>query len=207
MGAEVWPMLHAERSDFVDYLRTLSPADWDKPSLVEGWRVKDVVAHLIAGAKSTPPSFLRAMIGAGMSFDTMNAKAISREVDRTPDEFVAALESLVATRTKPGTALLGEIIVHGEDVRRALGPPGTYPTEHLAVVADNYRKAGAPIRGKQRTKALALTATDTDWSVGDGATVSGPLLELILAMTGRPAGLGALTGDGVPVLAGRQKLS
>jgi uncharacterized protein (TIGR03083 family) len=207
MGAEVWPMLHAERSDFVDYLRTLDPADWDKPSLAEGWRVKDVVAHLIAGAKSTPPSFLRAMIGAGMSFDTMNAKAISREVDRTPDEFVSALESLVATRTRPGKALLGEIIVHGEDVRRALGTPGTYPTEHLTVVADNYRRAGAPIRGKQRIKALALTATDTDWSAGDGATVSGPMLALVLAMTGRPVGLGELTGDGVPVLAEHQKLS
>lgn len=204
MGAEVWPMLHAERSDFVDYLRTLAPADWDKPSQVKGWRVKDVVAHLIAGAKSTPPKFLRAMIGAGMSFDTMNAKAIGREVDRTPDEFVSTLESLVATRTRPGTALLGEIIVHGEDVRRALGTPGTYAPEHLAVVADNYRRAGAPIRGKQRTKGLALSATDADWSAGDGAPVSGPLLALVLAMTGRPDGLSELTGDGLPLLTERQ---
>ncbi len=203
MSAEVWPMLHAERADFVDYLRTLSPADWGRPSLAEGWRVKDVVAHLIAGAKSTPPRFIRGMIGARMSFDAMNAKAIAREVDRTPDEFVSALEALVATRTQPGTALLGEIIVHGEDVRQALGPAGTHPAEHLVAVAANYKKAGAPIRGKQRTQGIALRATDADWSAGDGPLVTGPLLPLIMAMTGRAAGLGELSGDGVATLTDR----
>ncbi len=203
MSADVWPMLHAERADFVDYLRTLAPADWDKPSLAARWRVKDVVAHLIAGAKSTPPRFIRGMIGARMSFDTMNAQAVAREVDRTPDEFVSALEAMVATRTRPGTALLGEIIVHGEDVRQALGPAGAHSGDHLVVVAGNYRKAGSPIRGRQRSRGLALKATDADWSAGDGPLVTGPLLPLILAMSGRAAGLGELSGDGVTVLADR----
>jgi uncharacterized protein (TIGR03083 family) len=36
-----------ERRDLVGLLRTLSDEDWQAPSLCEGWRVRDVVAHLL----------------------------------------------------------------------------------------------------------------------------------------------------------------
>jgi Mycothiol maleylpyruvate isomerase N-terminal domain len=39
-------MIVAERADLVEFLRTLSGDDWLVPSLCEGWRVRDVVAHL-----------------------------------------------------------------------------------------------------------------------------------------------------------------
>ncbi len=37
-----------ERAEFADFLETLSPRQWDEPSLCDGWRVRDVVAHVIS---------------------------------------------------------------------------------------------------------------------------------------------------------------
>jgi hypothetical protein len=48
-----------------------------------------------------------------------------------------------------------------------------------------------------------LTATDVDWTRGTGPEVKGPLASIILALTGRRAGLADLTGDGLAALTGR----
>jgi len=37
-----------ERAEFADLLVGLSPEQWDRPSLCELWRVRDVVAHVIS---------------------------------------------------------------------------------------------------------------------------------------------------------------
>ena len=200
MSDAVWTMLRTERSAFVDHLRTLDDADWEKPSLCKEWSVKDVVAHVVAGARSNPGRFAGGMISSGFSFNKMTDKQLRRELHQTPAQLIAALETLVDRKTFPGKAMVGEIVVHSEDVQRALGPLGTHPAEHVRAVADYYKKAGAPIRAKQRISGLRLQATDDDWSTGEGALVSGPLLPLLLAMTGRPAGLDGLSGPGLETL-------
>jgi hypothetical protein len=50
---------------------------------------------------------------------------------------------------------------------------------------------------------LTLRATDADWSAGSGAEVSGPLVSIVLAMTGRSDALKDLSGDGVATLTSR----
>jgi hypothetical protein len=49
----------------------------------------------------------------------------------------------------------------------------------------------------------ALQATDTDWSHGTGPAVSGPILALVLAMTGRKAAASQFSGEGVAMLQAR----
>lgn len=41
-------MARDERSDLLDFLRTLTPEQWNAPSLCRGWSVKDVAAHMIS---------------------------------------------------------------------------------------------------------------------------------------------------------------
>ncbi|WP_415154580.1 maleylpyruvate isomerase family mycothiol-dependent enzyme [Propionicimonas sp.] len=41
-------MATAERSDLADLLATLTPEQWEAASLCEGWRVRDVVAHVLS---------------------------------------------------------------------------------------------------------------------------------------------------------------
>ena len=48
-----------------------------------------------------------------------------------------------------------------------------------------------------------LSATDTDWTHGDGPEVRGPMIALVMAMTGRPQVLDDLSGEGVATLRSR----
>ena len=65
------------------------------------------------------------------------------------------------------------------------------------AVADFYKGSNLLIGSKRRITGLALLATDTEWSHGTGPEVAGPILSLVMAMTGRKEALDDLTGDGV----------
>ena len=103
----------------------------------------------------------------------------------------------------PVIAMLGEIVVHGEDIRRPLGLQRQCPEAALVAVADNYKKTNILIGSKRRITGLRLRATDCDWVYGDGPELSGPLISLILAMAGRSGARGDLAGEGVSVFATR----
>jgi hypothetical protein len=59
------------------------------------------------------------------------------------------------------------------------------------------------IGSKRRIEGLALTATDADWSHGAGQLVEGPMLSLLLAMTGRTVACDDLAGEGAETLRNR----
>ncbi len=44
---DVWAEVAAERNDLADLLETLTPEQWDAPSLCNQWKVRDVVGHLV----------------------------------------------------------------------------------------------------------------------------------------------------------------
>ena len=204
MGSPVWPQLAAERSALVDYLPTLSDTDWARQSPCPGWSVRDLVAHIVAGAKTTPLTFGPSLAVSGFSFDKLAARGIRQQHDKSPTELISALRSRVHAKTLPGSAYLGEALVHGEDVRRAVGaPPGDHPADHLVAVADYYKKTGAPVRGKKRIEGLKLSATDVEWTTGSGPEVQGPLVLLIMAMCGRGFAIEGLSGPGKGQLASR----
>ena len=58
--ADLLPMIRTERLALIDFLETLTPADWAVPSLCDGWTVQDVAAHLASasamGSVSWSPS-------------------------------------------------------------------------------------------------------------------------------------------------------
>ncbi|HEX9546882.1 MAG TPA: hypothetical protein VF942_06065 [Acidimicrobiales bacterium] len=70
-------------------------------------------------------------------------------------------------------------------------------------MATFYKGSNLIIGAKKRIAGLKLTATDVDWSTGDGPDASGPILSLVMAMTGRKAALGDLSGPGVETLRSR----
>jgi hypothetical protein len=104
----------------------------------------------------------------------------------------------------PVIAMLGEIVVHGEDTRRPLGIVHKSPEAALVAVADNYKKTNILIGSKRRIAGLGLRATDSDWASGDGPEVSGPLVSLIMAMAGRRGAHPDLSGEGLTTLADRR---
>ena len=203
---EIWPAVHAERKALAADLRELTSDDWAKPSLCGAWTVRDVLAHMTSAAKLTPPAFFGKMIGSGFSFDKVQEKGVAAQRGASPADTLASFESVVTSVKHPpgpNQTWLGEVIVHSQDIRRALGIQHEYPTDAVVTVADFYKGSNLLIGSKNRIAGLTLRATDADWTHGAGPEVSGPVLSLVMAMTGRKQPLDDLTGDGVATLRSR----
>jgi uncharacterized protein (TIGR03083 family) len=204
--SDIWSMTHTERAALADDLDGISATQWDTPSLCEGWTVRDVVAHMTASAKITPVSFFGKLVSSGFSFNRLTEKDIQAERGDSPADALARFRTQVnSTKHPPGPtdSWLGEALIHGEDVRRPLGITRVYPTAAAVRVADFYKGSNLIVGAKKRIAGLRLTATDADWAHGDGPEVSGPIVTLVLAMTGRTVVLADLDGKGVATLADR----
>jgi uncharacterized protein (TIGR03083 family) len=204
--ADPWPTIHEEREVLAKDLSTLTDEQWATPSLCAGWTVRDVLGHMTATARMTPPKFFVALAGAGFRFSEMTAHEVARETAGTPAQGPAEFRRHTRASTHPpgpATSWLGETVVHGTDIRRPLSLTRDYPEQALVQVADFFKGSNLLIGAKKRITGLRLRATDATWSTGDGPEVTGPLLSLIMAMTGRQAVLGDLSGDGVAVLRDR----
>lgn len=208
MADSPWPVIHAERDALASDLASLDQAGWETPSLCAPWTVCETLGHMTATARMTPPRFFTSMAKFGFNFNKMTAEEIRRETAGTPADALAGFRSVSkSTSHPPGpvTSWLGETIIHAEDIRRPLGIEHKYPTAAVVRVADFYKGSNLIVGAKKRIAGLRLKATDADWSTGDGPEVSGPVLSLVLAMTGRPAALTDLTGEGVTTLSSRME--
>jgi uncharacterized protein (TIGR03083 family) len=206
MADLAWQTIHAERSALAADLAGLSDEQWSTPSLCQGWSVRDVLGHMTATATMTPATFVVRLLRSRLRFHEMSSKNVARETVGPPSDTLAAFRrTLTSTSHPPGpaTTWLGETIVHAEDIRRPLGMRHDYPAEALVRLADFYKGSNLLLHGKDRVAGLRLTATDADWSTGTGPEVSGPLLSLVLAMTGRRAALDDLGGEGLEALRAR----
>jgi len=202
-GIDIWPVVRDERSALAADLAPLSEQQWSTPSLCNDWSVQDVLAHMTATAKVTPASFFPKLIGSGFSFGRMQAKDIATESGGSGAETLSHFEGVIGSQKRPPgpkDTILGETIVHSEDIRRALGLQHDYPTDAVAEVADFYKGSNLIIGAKRRIGGLALRASDTDWSHGTGPEVRGPIVAIVMAMTGRKAALDQLSGDGAATL-------
>jgi len=203
---DIWPVIHAERKSLAGDLRPLTEEQWDAASLCPGWTVRDVLAHMTSAASLTPPTFFTTLIGSGFSFEKLQAKGIAAHRGDSPADTLAGFDKVqTSVKHPPGPAntWLGEVIVHSQDIRRPLGIEHQYNTGALVQVADFYKGSNALIGSKNRIAGLTLRATDADWSHGTGPEVSGPMLSLVMSMTGRKAALDDLSGDGVATLRSR----
>jgi uncharacterized protein (TIGR03083 family) len=203
---ETWPVIHAERKALASDLQGLSGEQWATPSLCSPWTVRDVLAHMTSTASLTPPAFVAKLASSGFSFDKLQEAGIAAQRGDSPADTMAhfeAAEESVKHPLGPADTWLGETIVHAEDIRRPLGIEHSYPTEAVVRVADFYKGSNLLIGSKRRITGLTLLATDTEWSHGSGPEVAGPILSLVMAMTGRKTPIDDLTGDGAATLRAR----
>jgi uncharacterized protein (TIGR03083 family) len=203
---EIWTVVRSERKALAADLKSIDEDGWNTPSLCDGWTVRDVLSHMTATATMTPAAFFPKLLGTGFNFSRMQEKGIAAERGTSPADTLArfvAVEASVKHPPGPSDSWLGETIVHSADIRRPLGISHDYPVEAVVRVADFYKNSNLLIGAKRRIDGLALQATDTDWSHGAGPAVSGSVLALVQAMTGRKAALSQLSGDGVALLQAR----
>ena len=198
-----WPLIHAERAALATDLAELTDEQWATPSLCTGLTVREVLAHLTAAASLNPARWLSGVIRCRFDFDRQVAMRLAEHLGATPPETLEGFRRVVTSTTKPPlpvVAMLGEAIVHGEDIRRPLGIRHPYPIETLTLVAEHYRSSDLVVLAKGRISGLRLVASDGPFTAGSGLLVRGTTLALAMAMTGRATFCSELEGDGVPTL-------
>lgn len=191
-------MLAAERAELVELLRGLSPAEWETPSLCTGWRVRDVVAHLLT--VSTPLPVVVSTALRARSIDGTNEAIAARYAALSTTELTERFARGAWIERFGRRLALSDMFVHQQDIRRPLDRPRPVPPERLRAVLAFPDPFARPWR---ITRGLRFSAVDLDWSSGAGPLVSGPGEALALAMVGRTAAFGDLTGPGVAVLRDR----
>jgi uncharacterized protein (TIGR03083 family) len=196
-------MARAERSELADFLATLTPDEWDAPTLCSRWLVRDVVAHMFSYDELTPLALVgRLATGSGRA----NAAGVAAYRDRSPDELLALVKDHLDPRGLTAgfgcRIALTDGTIHHQDIRRPLGRPRDIPADRLAVALD-YARTAPPIKAKARIRGLTLRATDMDWRCGSGPVVEGPAESLLMAMAGRTGIIDELAGPGLPTLAAR----
>jgi uncharacterized protein (TIGR03083 family) len=201
--SDMWSTVAAERGALAADLADLPDRQWETPSLCDGWTVREVLAHQTGTASMTPSKFFARFAAAGFNFPRFSDREIQRHLGDSPQATLAEFrDKQHSTSAPPGPKVswLGEVIVHSEDIRRPLGISHTYPTAAVRQVLDFYKTSNTLIGTKRRIADLRLTATDDDWSHGEGPAVEGRLVDLLVAATGRAAACDSLSGDGVSTL-------
>jgi uncharacterized protein (TIGR03083 family) len=196
----------AENAEFVAYLGTLSDRDWDAPSLCEGWRVRDVVGHILYGNELRLWTLPFRLARHGFSSDRSGkAYSIARASGRTPASLLRDFSTRDAwagtCRVFPPKLVLLDRLVHHQDIRRALGHARVVPTERLVPTLDATPRLGSVFGARRRTRGLRFAATDVDWSWDGGdpsaPEVRGPGEALLMTMLGRRQPLDELDGPGL----------
>jgi uncharacterized protein (TIGR03083 family) len=198
-----WPLVHAERAALAADLAHLTDEQWATPSLCTGLTVREVLAHLTAGARLNPVRWFAGVIRCRFDFDKQVAMRLGEQLGATPAETLERFRAAVTSTTKPPLptlAMLGESIVHGADIRRPLGIRRDHPIETVTRVAEYYRGSDLVVLAKGRIGGLRLVATDGPFTAGSGPLVYGTTLGLIMAMTGRVTYCDEFHGDGVATL-------
>jgi uncharacterized protein (TIGR03083 family) len=197
-------MARAERADLAAYLATLTPQQWDAPSLCSRWSIKDVVAHVISyeelGFLGLVKRFVKGRIVRANEVGVDDFAALS------PQQLLEFLGNHLQpqglTAGFGGMIALVDGTIHHQDIRRALGQPRTVPADRLGRVLGLV--PGNPRLGaRRRIRGLRLRATDIDWAHGSGPEVTGPGEALLMAMAGRPAAVADLAGPGLATLTAR----
>jgi uncharacterized protein (TIGR03083 family) len=201
-------MVDAERSLLLDKLGGISEDDWSRESLSAPWTVSDVVGHITAISTMSAPKFVKGMASNGFNFERFQAAGIEANTEgKTPAQQLERLRSLAKSRGKPPgpkMTVLGEFLVHSEDINRALSESfAEHPEEAVVAVADFYKRNSFPLKVKARIAGVTLRMTDGEWSYGSGPEVSGPGIAIVMAMVGRSIALKSLNGEGVSVLQSR----
>jgi uncharacterized protein (TIGR03083 family) len=197
---DTWSLTHAERAALAADLAELTVEQWATPSLCTGLTVREVLAHLTAAASLNPVRWMAGVIRCRFDFDKQVVMRLTEQLGATETETLDRFRGIVTSKTKPPlptVAMLGETVVHGEDIRRALGIRRDYPIAMLTRVADYYQGSDLVVPAKGRIGGLRLVATDGPFTAGSGRLVSGSTLALMMAMTGRATFCDELDGDGV----------
>lgn len=196
------PVVAAEFASLGDLLAAASDTQWDTPSMCEGWRVREVVAHMTMAARYSQEEFMAELRRCEFDFTRLSNEVARRDASLPADELVANLRSGVMQRwTPPGGGYhgaLNHVVIHGLDVTVPLGASRRSPDETIQIVLDDLTAGGGHTHFGIVIDGRHLQASDLNWSHGSGPALRGTAADLALALCGRAVPAGRLKGEPLP---------
>jgi len=92
--------IRQEREALASDLAAIDETAWATPSLCPGWTVRDVVAHMTALARMTPPKFFRKLVASGFNPSRLQAHDIDLEKGSSVDETLARFRNATVRRNR-----------------------------------------------------------------------------------------------------------
>jgi uncharacterized protein (TIGR03083 family) len=209
MRDELFAAVTRQRLLLCDQLESLMAEQWDTPSLCAGWRACDVLGHLVSILELPTPAFLWQCARSG-GFNRGTAKIAGEFGQREPKALIDTYRQLAEKRFSPPIAgpiaPLTDVLIHSRDIGRVVDLPPVHEEASIREVLDFMcvrRTYGFVAR--KLVDGLKFSASDIEWSAGDGADVRGPAEAIMMTLAGRRSALDELSGEGEPLL--RQRLS
>ncbi len=170
---------HRITTEFLALADTLSSAtdvQWDKPSLCEGWRIREVVAHLTMPARYSQEAFMAELSACGFDFGLLSDTIAARDATLPTKELLANLNSQILHRwTPPEGGQLGalnHVVIHSLDATLPLSTLHRVDQETIRIVLDALTIGGVHAHFGTTIDGRRLEATDIDWAHGTGLFLS-----------------------------------
>ena len=182
-----------------DLLDGARPAVWAASSLCEGWRTREVVAHMTMPVRYDGPAFMSELEAAGGDFTRLSNTVATRDAALPEATLVENLRSeTLHAWQPPGGGMQGALthcVIHGLDITEAVPLARRVPVERIGAVLGALEGTGGAELFGADLSGTHLRAEDLDWSYGSGALVTGPAQVLALVLCGRRVPPGRLGGE------------
>jgi uncharacterized protein (TIGR03083 family) len=128
----------AEYVALADLLEAADPAVWDAPSLCEGWRTREVVAHMTMPARYDSPAFMAELEASGGDFTRLSDTVAARDGALPEAGLLADLRSPVLHAWQPPgggeEGALVHCIIHSLDIVEAVPLDRRVPAARILTV-------------------------------------------------------------------------
>lgn len=208
-GASDFDLAGAIADEFLALAQLLSssPAGvWDAPSLCEGWRTREVVAHVTMPARYSGPAFMAELQAVNGDFTRLSNVVAARDGTLPIARLLDDLRSdALHAWEPPGGGVEGALthcVIHELDIVEAVPLDRQIPHERVRAVLDLLGRPERPNPFGLELGAVRLEADDMEWSVGTGDVIRGAGQALVLLLSGRSLPPGRVRGNAAAVSSG-----
>jgi uncharacterized protein (TIGR03083 family) len=210
-------LIAAHRRALAGALSQLSAEQWHGASLCAGWTPAHVLAHQTMPFRISEADFMAGMQQCGGDFTKFSDEIAERDSHIPPADLVAVLRENAETAwAPPGGGLAGALshdVIHGLDSTWLPGLDYDIPAAALTMILDmitgplalpDDAVVAADVQpGAERTTlfgfpldGISVSATDLDWSTGQGAELRGRGRDLLPLLAGRKISRELFSGPG-----------
>src|SRR5262249_35920103 len=147
-----------------DLLSGVAEERWDTPSLCDGWRVREVVAHLTMPARYSENAFMAELREDGFDFTVLSNRIASRDAKLPNDELLRDLRAeALHDWTPPGggaAGALNHVVIHSLDITVPLRERRVAPDTAMRVVLEDLTVGGGHANFGTDIQGRSLRADD-----------------------------------------------